>query len=334
MDKFDVVFKPLKLSQGKVSVKAHATSTVGAVSLESHALRALQCLYQKVATSTMSCPLLAPDQAQDAGEKLKEFLSKHPGIEAGEKSGAWRISGLPETLGPAVDELEKILGGPVLKEEDKQRIHYSRHIMSNGGAEMEGGATAGGTTGGNKEEDTCSICMDTFTNKKKIKCSHEFCEECLTRSVNSIGPICPLCKTVFGKMEGDQPDGTMLWTEDSRPLPGFPRYGSITITYNIPSGTQTEKHPNPGQRYSGVTRTAYLPNNPEGREVLQLLRRAFDQKLIFTVGTSRTTGADNQVTWNDIHHKTNPHGGQQNFGYPDPGYLSRVREELKAKGIE
>lgn len=68
--------------------------------------------------------------------------------------------------------------------------------------------------------------------------------------------------------------------------------------------------------------------------MLKLLMRAFDQKLIFTVGTSRTTGTDDCVTWNDIHHKTNIDGGAQGFGYPDPDYLSRVKNELKAKGIE
>lgn len=97
---------------------------------------------------------------------------------------------------------------------------------------------------------------------------------------------------------------------------------------------QTEQHPKPGQWYSGINRTAYLPDNKEGREVLQLLKKAFDQKLIFTVGTSRTTGMENQVTWNDIHHKTSSSGGPENFGYPDHGYLSRVRDELKAKGVQ
>jgi len=69
-----------------------------------------------------------------------------------------------------------------------------------------------------------------------------------------------------------------------------------------------EDHPNPGQPYNGTHRTAYLPNNAEGREVLGLLRRAFDAGLIFTIGRSVTTGADNVVVWNDIHHKTNDRG--------------------------
>jgi len=69
-----------------------------------------------------------------------------------------------------------------------------------------------------------------------------------------------------------------------------------------------ESHPNPGAPYCGTRRVAYLPNNDEGKEVCELLRRAFDAKLIFTVGRSATTGRDNAVIWNDIHHKTRTTG--------------------------
>ena len=37
---------------------------------------------------------------------------------------------------------------------------------------------------------------------------------------------------------------------------------------------------------------------------VQLLRKAFDAGLTFTIGTSHTTGHSNVVVWNDIHHKT------------------------------
>ncbi len=37
-------------------------------------------------------------------------------------------------------------------------------------------------------------------------------------------------------------------------------------------------------------RTAYLPDNDKGRKVLRLLRHAFEQRLIFTVGRSTTSG--------------------------------------------
>ena len=93
----------------------------------------------------------------------------------------------------------------------------------------------------------------------------------------------------------------------------FVGFGTIVIDYDLPSGLQGPEHPNPGQSYHGTSRTAYLPNNREGQEVLQLLRRAFDARLVFTVGTSNTTGLSNQVIWNDIHHKTNRFGGSSGY---------------------
>uniref|UniRef100_A0A3B5R7N5 E3 ubiquitin-protein ligase n=1 Tax=Xiphophorus maculatus TaxID=8083 RepID=A0A3B5R7N5_XIPMA len=182
--------------------------------------------------------------------------------------------------------------------------------------------------------DLCPICLDRLIKKKQLKCKHTFCDECLQASVQHTGPMCPVCKDVFGVMEGDQPDGVMTWINSSSFLPGFSGCGSIMITYTFPNGKQTKKHPNPGQPYQGTTRTAYLPDNEEGQEVLKLLKKAFDQKMTFTVGTSRTSGLDNQVIWNDISHKTSKTGGPQSFGYPDPNYLSKVKEDLKAKGIE
>lgn len=116
-------------------------------------------------------------------------------------------------------------------------------------------------------------------------------------------------------------------------VPGYKGCGAIIIDYHFPSGKQGREHPNPGQWFDGTSRTAYLPDNREGREVLQLLTRAFDARLVFTIGTSNTTGLSNQVTWNDIHHKTSLRGGPSYFGYPDPDYLKRVKEELATKGI-
>ena len=94
----------------------------------------------------------------------------------------------------------------------------------------------------------------------------------------------------------------------------FSGYGTIVINYSFQSGIQGREHPNPGQSYGGTFREAYLPNTPEGCEVLQLLRRAFNFRLVFTVGTSATTGLHNQITWNDIHHKTTTHGGPYGYG--------------------
>ncbi|XP_058665574.1 E3 ubiquitin-protein ligase DTX3L [Ammospiza caudacuta] len=185
-----------------------------------------------------------------------------------------------------------------------------------------------------KEDDECPICRDKIENKEILKkCKHAFCKTCIDRAMG-YKQACPVCNTVCGVLTGNQPEGTMSTKTISSSLPGYPSCGTIEIDYVMSGGIQTSSHPNPGQRYGPAHRKAYLPDNEEGREILQLLRRAFQQKLIFTVGQSHTTGAQNVITWNDIHHKTAIDGGPTQFGYPDPSYLQRVRSELKAKGIE
>ncbi|NWT56882.1 DTX3L ligase, partial [Erythrocercus mccallii] len=187
---------------------------------------------------------------------------------------------------------------------------------------------------GENEEDECPICRDRIKNKKTLeKCKHAFCKICIDRAM-TYKQACPVCNTVCGVLTGNQPDGTMSTKTMSFSLPGYPKCGTIQIVYDMHGGIQTSSHPNPGQHYGPAHRIAYLPDNEEGREVLKLLKRAFSQRLIFTVGQSRTTGQQNVITWNDIHHKTAMTGGPTQFGYPDPAYLQRVRSELKAKGIE
>eukprot|EP00058_Branchiostoma_floridae_P015376 XP_002600864.1 hypothetical protein BRAFLDRAFT_215091 [Branchiostoma floridae] len=148
-------------------------------------------------------------------------------------------------------------------------------------------------------------------------------------------PFCPVCSTVVGKLMGNQPEGSMKVSYyRQRNLAGYKRTGTIIIDYAFRDGIQGSEHPNPGKPYTGTTRKAYLPYNADGIKVLRLLKQAFEQKLTFTIGTSSTSGYSDTVTWNDIHHKTNTHGGLSMHGYPDPGYLKRVTEELAAKGIK
>ncbi|XP_034547357.1 E3 ubiquitin-protein ligase DTX3L [Notolabrus celidotus] len=187
-----------------------------------------------------------------------------------------------------------------------------------------------------EDEEPCPICMEPIkaSQRETLKCKHSFCKACLKQAF-SYKPVCPTCGALYGVLTGTQPEGgTMKYTKDSLSLPGYKKYGTITIQYYIPSGIQKEEHPSPGQRYEGASRTAYLPSSPEGEQILKLLKRAFDQRLVFTVGRSTTNGRNNVVTWNDIHHKTSRDGGPTQYGYPDPDYLSRVRDELKVKGIE
>jgi deltex-like protein len=163
--------------------------------------------------------------------------------------------------------------------------------------------------GASGSDETCSICLCDFTDKKTLsKCGHSFCSGCIDQAFKH-QKKCPVCSQVYGPLMGNQPPGKMTDTAKSMRLPGFPSCGSIVIVYTFDGGVQGENHPNPGQRYTGTTRRAYLPDNAEGRKVLKLLRKAFDQKLTFTIGRSSTTGSNNVITWNDIHHKTNMHGG-------------------------
>ena len=207
-----------------------------------------------------------------------------------------------------------------------------------------------------KERDKCPICLCEFYDNiipenniyplkplseylkqeidvvKLYKCEDHFYHiECLNNLIKDKqggGFKCAMCQKIYGILEGSMPPGSMkAFISKSHKCSGFHDY-TIVIDYNIPSG----KLPN-GQYFSGTSRRAYLPNNKEGREILALLKIAFDRKLTFVVGTSVTTGQKNTVVWNGIHHKTSLNGGTQNYGYPDATYFNRVREELAAKGV-
>ncbi|CAF2756279.1 unnamed protein product [Rotaria sp. Silwood2] len=189
------------------------------------------------------------------------------------------------------------------------------------------------------ESINCPICLDDLGSLYATLpvCQHRFHTDCITQWLQSSGKqTCPTCGYLYGPQP---PHGQMTVGYILTPLPGFPieqcspnEAPTFEITYTIPSGIQGPLNPCPGQPYTGTVRKAYLPNNSEGKYVLQLLRRAFEDQHVFTIGKSTTTGTDNVVTWNDIHHKTNITGGSENFGYPDPTYLLRVRQELSDKG--
>ncbi|XP_066286231.1 E3 ubiquitin-protein ligase DTX3L-like [Branchiostoma lanceolatum] len=196
-------------------------------------------------------------------------------------------------------------------------------------------SSASSASGNSDKEDECPICLSDFTGPvTTTPCKHRFCADCLDNALKLSGQ-CPICKSVIGRLKGNQPHGTMTdRTDYLNSLPGYGGHSMIEIHYDFHSGIQGPEHPNPGKPYTGTSRTAYLPDNTEGREVLQLLKRAFDSRLVFTIGTSATTGLTDTVVWNDIHHKTSKYGGPNRYGYPDPQYLTRVKEELAAKGIK
>lgn len=77
----------------------------------------------------------------------------------------------------------------------------------------------------------------------------------------------------------------------------------------------------------------FLLHPPPSLQVLKLLIMAWDRRLIFTIGTSSTTGESDTVVWNEIHHKTEFGSNLTGHGYPDPNYLDNVLTELSAQGV-
>jgi deltex-like protein len=111
---------------------------------------------------------------------------------------------------------------------------------------------------------------------------------------------------------------------------------TLVIRYNIRDGTQGEHMPNPGAPYKGTNRHAFLPFNSEGIETLRLLRLAWDNKCIFKVGTSLTSGEENVVCWGIVPHKTDSNPDEQTavqFGFPDDNYFERVKYACNNLGI-
>ncbi|XP_075906700.1 E3 ubiquitin-protein ligase DTX4a isoform X2 [Nelusetta ayraudi] len=209
----------------------------------------------------------------------------------------------------------------------------------------------------NPPEEDCTICMEALAGPSGYKgpgvggisraesvgrmaqCGHQYHLQCLVAMYNNgnkDGSLqCPTCKTIYGVKTGNQPPGKVEYHVIPHSLPGHPDCKTIRIIYNIPPGIQGPEHPNPGKPFTarGFPRHCYLPDSDKGRKVLRLLLVAWDRRLIFSVGTSSTTGESDTVIWNEVHHKTEFGSNLTGHGYPDPGHLDNVLEELKAQGI-
>lgn len=189
-------------------------------------------------------------------------------------------------------------------------------------------------TPGSKED--CAICIYPLRvegrHVVKLKvCGHIFHRNCMKEALKA-APKCPVCRKMVQKPQGHSPSGTMHSATSPIKCSGFePCPQSIVITYSMPSGVQKSYHENPGQRYQGTSRIAYLPDNDDGRKLLKRLKYAWMQGLTFTIGTSLTTGMPNCITWSSIHHKTSPTGSI--YGFPDPGYFANCNEELDSLGV-
>ncbi|XP_029777482.1 E3 ubiquitin-protein ligase DTX1 [Suricata suricatta] len=209
----------------------------------------------------------------------------------------------------------------------------------------------------NPPDEDCTICMERLVTASGYegvlrhkgvrpelvgrlgRCGHMYHLLCLVAMYsngNKDGSLqCPTCKAIYGEKTGTQPPGKMEFHLIPHSLPGFADTQTIRIVYDIPTGIQGPEHPNPGKKFTarGFPRHCYLPNNEKGRKVLRLLITAWDRRLIFTIGTSNTTGESDTVVWNEIHHKTEFGSNLTGHGYPDASYLDNVLAELTAQGV-
>jgi deltex-like protein len=187
----------------------------------------------------------------------------------------------------------------------------------------------------NPSDQECPICLLSLDNKEKAvsitECKHCFHESCLEAAV-SIANKCPMCRCALGEPYGNCPFGTMeISKEPDLKCDGFESFGTFVIKYHIPHGIQGKSNVNPGQKFQGTTRMAFLPDTSQGQDLLERLRYAFSHGMTFTVGTSLTTAKANVIIWASIHHKTSNERGP--YGFPDVGFFANCNEELDALNV-
>ena len=182
-------------------------------------------------------------------------------------------------------------------------------------------------------DENCTICLEQLSHScVRIRaCRHSFHDDCIQDCLKR-DPKCPVCRKNVGEPQGRCPSGTMHIQFTQQDCSGFaPLTKAIQIDYSMPQGQQFSYHDNPGKKYPATTRTAFLPNNQEGRQLLTRLKYAWMHGLNFTIGTSLTTGQRDSVVWSSIHHKTSLNGGA--YGFPDPKYLLNCNDDLTALGV-
>ncbi|KAE8581722.1 hypothetical protein XENTR_v10024920 [Xenopus tropicalis] len=322
-DKYDVTITASGNNGDKGKVQIRFCPRNGPPDLAPHACQIFLCLWHKTLSNIITREIkVKPEFPETQLSSVQERLIQNQiEIISTWHNGSLDLIGSPGNIHAAEKLLGQWLNGGASGAEGEEPMDTGEGPSTEVRKKPE------------EEEDKCPICMCEPKPKLVLeKCKHVICAGCWEETKKH-KPVCPVCNVPYGLVTGNQPDGTMTHSTSNMPLSGY-RCGTITINYSFPNGVQGEAHPNPRQPYYGTHRTAYLPDNEEGREILRLLQKAFQRKLVFTIGESRTTGAKNTVTWNDIHHKTNTFGGPERFGYPDPDYLKRVRDELKAKGVE
>lgn len=182
----------------------------------------------------------------------------------------------------------------------------------------------------NVEEDEDGERMDpimltedlTSGDSVKLDCCDKIVLKDSLESWISSNNKCPLCREIF-EMSGTGPQatGSMTVTVDPNITCDGHGPGSFVIDYSFPAGIRD------GEPYPPDYRTAYLPNDEMGREMLQIYERLFVKGFLFDVAISAQNGTFG-VKWN-VHQKSRTDGGDTNHGWPDENALEKLKMECE-----
>ncbi|KAM4031632.1 E3 ubiquitin-protein ligase DTX4-like isoform 1-T2 [Anomaloglossus baeobatrachus] len=190
----------------------------------------------------------------------------------------------------------------------------------------------------NSSLEDCAYCRMTLTEGevgRLYRCSHSYHVRCLGPLYKNGTLRCPTCQTLYGMKIGSQPPGKMTFHVIPHSLPGYPDCEAIHIIYYIASGVQGPSQPHPGTKFTAADFPlhCYLPNTKKGREVLLLLIKAWESRLLFPLLPSRVPGVPDSVSISRIPLKTEFGSNVTGKGFPDSLYLDRVLIQLQDWGV-
>ena len=109
----------------------------------------------------------------------------------------------------------------------------------------------------------CSICQCEIKEEDNgvefNQCKHSFHRECIQQWFTRGKISCPNCGILYEKVSGGQPQGEMMFNFSRQGLQGYPGIPSIEVWFRFPDGIQEDRHPKPGEPYSGTSRLCFFP---------------------------------------------------------------------------
>lgn len=252
-DKFDTVIEKKDSSYGE-KVLIIFRPRIKTSDLSSHATESFIDAFQN-ASAMLREKLISSKLSEDQKKRLSILLNgkqlEDLHVKLKKKEDKFILSGLPNHLyaaekhimnllniedstqtknrAPLSSDLsyQEVTGASEEKYNGKQKNNLSSEVQSKAKTEEE------------DDKDACPICMERIKNKEILrKCNHAFCKSCIDQAM-TYKQACPVCNTVYGLMQGDQPEGTMSTRTVSSSLPGYPSCGTIVITYSMRGGIQT-----------------------------------------------------------------------------------------------